>query len=216
MVHHEYLRELDRRLHTALGSSLDAVYLIGSAALGDFVEGESDLDVVTLCGERPPPAALEAVVAAARHEALPCPARLLELVLYSRESLRRRPVEFELNLNSGAGEATRWSTDPASESFHWFTLDLAIARGSALALSGPAAAELLPELKREDIVPALLTSLDWHEREATPRQLLGAAARAWRYAEAGDWPPKREAARWALARAAPEQLPARARAALTG
>jgi hypothetical protein len=91
VIHAAYLSELDARLGAALGELLDGVYLIGSAVFGDYVEGETDLDVAAVCQDPPPPAALDAVRASGSHEALPCPARLLELVVYSHASLARRP-----------------------------------------------------------------------------------------------------------------------------
>ena len=190
MIHAAYLSELDARLGAALGDLLEGVYLIGSAAFGDYVEGESDLDVAAVCREPPPRAALDAVRASASHDALPCPARLLELVVYSYASLGRRPPEFELNLNSGRSD-TRWSTDPSSEPRFWFALDVAIAREAGIALRGPPPRQLFPNLPASDLRAAADASLVWYEAEASAEQLALARRRARHFDETGAFGPKR-------------------------
>jgi streptomycin 3"-adenylyltransferase len=199
-LHAAYLRELDARLAQALGANLVGTYVIGSAALGDFVDGASDLDVAAVCSDAPSSAALDAVEARAGHPALACPARLLELVVYSRESLARSPVEYELNLNSGEGMATRASRRPADSAAFWFTIDLARSRERAVPLRGPDPSTVFPQFARADVLDALYVSLDWHAaHELPPRQVL-AACGAWMYAESGRLGSKREAVEWAAAR----------------
>lgn len=153
-----YLRELERRVTKTLQPV--GVYLLGSAATGEFVEGESDVDVAVVCDAAPDPEALDRLVTWLDHSELPCPARLLELVVYSRESLGKQPVEFELNLNTGEGIATHTTHALADEPWFWFTLDVHRARDTAIALSGPPPAEVFPELP-EDLVQAAFTA--WRE-----------------------------------------------------
>ena len=192
MIHADYLRELEARLAGALGDSLEGVYLIGSAAFGDYVEGESDLDVAAVCRTRPAPEALAEICWTASHDDLPCPARLLELVVYSRASLARRPPEFELNMNSGPS-LTRCSDDPAADPSFWFTIDIAIAREVGVALRGPPAAEVFPRLPEDDLRAAAQASLDWYEAEGSAGQLELARSRARRFSETGVFGPKRSA-----------------------
>src|SRR3954467_631502 len=80
-VPRNYLDALTTALRSALGQTLAAVYLTGSAAVGAYRQGVSDLDVLVVAqgAERPQ---LDAVVAACAHEALRCPAEKLELVVY--------------------------------------------------------------------------------------------------------------------------------------
>ena len=191
MIHADYLRELDARLAAALGDSLEGVYLIGSAAFGDYVEGESDLDVAAVCRERPAPEALAELCWTASHDVLPCPARLLELVVYSRASLARRPPEFELNLNSGRA-LTRCSDEPTSEPSFWFTIDVAIAREVGVVLRGPPPREVFPELPRADLLAAVQASIEWYEAEGSPDQSESARRRARRFRATGAFGPKRD------------------------
>ena len=70
-----YLRDLVARLRTLLEEELVGVYAGGSYALGDYDRGRSDLDVAAVVKGPLALASKAAVVGAARHEALPCPAR---------------------------------------------------------------------------------------------------------------------------------------------
>jgi hypothetical protein len=123
------------------------------------------------------------------HERLPCPARKLELALYTRAQVERpaEGIQPELNLNTGAGEH---SVEPA-DSF-WFVLDLAQAREHGVSLHGPGPAGLIGEMPRELILHALSHSMDWYAREdPESRDALLNAERARRYEEEGVWSSKR-------------------------
>jgi predicted nucleotidyltransferase len=107
-----YQDELVARLRTAFDETLVGVYAGGSWALGDYEPGRSDLDVAAVVRGALPRSANEAILAAVRHEALPCPARGLELVVYSdaAAATSRVDADFELNLNTGAA----WRFAPTS------------------------------------------------------------------------------------------------------
>ena len=176
------------------------VVLIGSAALGDYVPGVSDLDVAVIAPE--PVGDPEALVAPVRHAALPCPARKLELVVYraAQAAAPTRGLEFELDLNTGPG-GDRLLTDLGDEPSHWYLIDLAIAREHGIALSGPPARELIGEPPRADALAALEAGTRWAEEHEpdSPSTVLN-AARARRFAERGDWLSKSDAAVWAASR----------------
>src|SRR3954465_7470222 len=99
-----YLAELARRLRDVLGDDLLGVYAGGSYALGAYEPGRSDVDVTAVERGALTPETKQAVVERGRHEALPCPARGLELVVYPLATARAGDDEpgFELNLNTGA------------------------------------------------------------------------------------------------------------------
>ena len=169
------------------------------------MEGASDLDVAAVCESPPSHGALARVAAELDHSVLPCPARLLELVVYSRASLDRRPVEFELNLNTGAGMATESSTDPASGAGHCSrSTSPGPARARPSAASRPSRRS---RCSTGEVMAALAASLDWHEAEAPPPRQVLAACGAWRFAATGELGSKREAADWASVRSAePEAI----------
>lgn len=192
-----YVRELVGRLRSVLGDELVGAYLIGSLALGGYEPGRSDVDAAAVVGRPLSVTEKEAVVGACRHEALPCPARKLELVLYARG---RMPA-FELNVNTGADEPLHAGFDASAEPAFWFVLDLAIARGSGETLAGPPPADVVPEMARGELEAAVRQSLDWFlSHEAAADDLVLNACRTRRLLDEGMWSSKPEAGEWALAR----------------
>jgi predicted nucleotidyltransferase len=191
-----YARELVRRLAAVLGDELVGAYLVGSLALGGYEPGRSDVDVAALVRRRLGVGEKEAVVAACRHEALPCPARKVELVV----SVPERIPAFELNLNSGEVEH-RVDLDPSPASEHWFAIDASIARQAGVPLLGPPAAEAFPELPPAVVAEALRSSITWQlEHRLPPDDLVLNAARTRRFLDEGVWSSKVETGEWALRR----------------
>jgi predicted nucleotidyltransferase len=179
-----YLDELVQRLTRV--ADLDAAYLIGSGASGDYEPGRSDVDVVAVTARSLGEDERRALAEAA--ESLPCPARKLELVVYPRGSDRH-----EINLNTGEKVSFDADEDPA----FWFVLDRAIADEHAVALVGPPWRESFEPVSREAVLTALGEALDWQEREEPiGRSSVLNACRAWMWLERGDWGSKPEAAAW--------------------
>lgn len=198
-----YDRELVARVERVLGDALVAVYATGSWALGDYVQGASDLDRLVVSDAPLADGKADGLVAALRHESLPVPARKLELVVYAREALERPTpgAAFELNLNTGESVEDHAVTDPAAEPAHWFVLDRAIARERGIALVGPPALTLFAPLPRPWLREALHASLAWHAAnpdEAEPENTVLNACRAWLFLAEGRWASKEDAAAWAL------------------
>jgi hypothetical protein len=175
-----------------------SVILIGSAALGDYVHGVSDLDVAVV--SEGPVEDPEAVAAPLRHAELTCPADGLELVVYRADQAAAptRDLEFELDLNTGV-HGDRLLTELGSEPGHWYLIDLAIAREHGVSLAGPPASELIGEPPRADVLEALLAGLRWaaEEEPDSPNTVLN-ACRAARFALEGNWVGKGDAGRWAI------------------
>ena len=169
----------------------------GSAALGAYEPGRSDVDVIAVVAEPVAPEALRTLAGRVSQAELPCPARQLELVVWRRGSGR----PFELNLNTGVERADHVGVDPEAEPTFWFAIDRAIARERGRSLLGPPPGELLDEPPRAELLTALRESLDWHAKHEPdgPDAILN-AARAWRWARTGRWTSKRRAAEWAIGR----------------
>jgi Nucleotidyltransferase domain len=160
---------------------LEAVYLLGSAALGAYEQGRSDVDIVAVTQRSLSLEERRTLAAAA--EAIPCPARKLELVVYPRGS-----TAWEINLNT----SEHVSFDPAEEPAFWFVLDRAIAEQHALPLHGPAWAELFEPEPREAIEAALEEAAafgGWDD--PADAEVAATRARIWR--ETGRWVSKWEA-----------------------
>ena len=141
-----------------------------------------------------------ALVEALRHERIPCPARGLELVVYTEEAVRTASPDpgYELDLNTGETMPFRASFDDADADRHWYVIDRAIAREHGIALHGRRARRLFAEIPRAVLIDALAASIEWH-REAGQREQENAsrnAARAVRFAEQGIWSSKNAATQW--------------------
>jgi predicted nucleotidyltransferase len=177
-----YLEQLVSTLRR--NAPIEAVYLLGSAALGVYEHGRSDVDVVAVTSRSLAQDERRSLATAV--ELLPVPARKLELVVYPLGSDR-----WELNLNSGE----HVGLDPDAEPSFWFVLDRAIAEQHSLPLAGPEWLELFEPESDEAIEAALeqaAASDAW--REPHERALAAARARVWR--ETGRWISKRDAAEW--------------------
>jgi Nucleotidyltransferase domain len=170
-----YLAELTRRLHAAL--PVRSVYLIGSAARGGYTRGSSDLDVLALAAQPVSAEQRDAVARTCADDALPCPARKLELVVYEPDG-----ETVALNLNTGREGTT---TDAAE--WFWFVVDRAVAREHARALSGPPAAEAIGPIPDATIDRALTELVAWYEANepGEPARIAAARAAAWR--DRGEW-----------------------------
>jgi Domain of unknown function (DUF4111)/Nucleotidyltransferase domain len=215
-----YLEAATGRLRATLANALVGVYAGGSYALGDYLPGRSDLDVAVVVAEPLTDELRGAVVERLRHESLPCPARLLELVIYRQETARSgsASADFELNLNTGSGIAVRAQTDAdAQVGAHWFAIDRSVLSQAGIALWGPSADELFAAIPPAVLLRVLAESVRWHrEHPAAASDAVLNACRALRFAEDGRWSSKPAAGRWAASQGlAPEDLVAGATRART-
>jgi hypothetical protein len=198
----EYLDRLLEQLDGALGSDLAGAYLIGSAALGAYRPGRSDVDVYAVTRDLVPSGVLRRVAADCSHGALPCPARKLELVVIPAAEVREPSGQprWQLNLNTGAGLDDHAGLEPGEEPAFWFVLDLALAHSHAVALRGPAAAELVGAPDAAEVARAQAHAVAWYaEHEPGPGAVV-AACRAWLWHETGRFAAKGDAVRWAFER----------------
>ena len=190
-----YLRELSGRVADAAGEGLLGVYLVGSAAMGAYRPGSSDLDVWAVTRRVMSGAERRALVRRVDHAALRCPARGLELVV---ARFAGALPEVQVNLDDGPAMerrvATARSRMPAA---HWFTLDAAIARERAVALLGAPPREAFPRIPRSALLSAVRRSLAWHRRHGAEPDATLNGLRGARYAVEGVWGSKPEAVEWA-------------------
>jgi hypothetical protein len=169
-----YLAELVRAARQTLGSNLVAAYGAGSIALGAYQPGRSDIDVALVCEDALGLEQKQTLVSRLRHEALPCPARGLELVLYRRTVAQSGTPEpgFEVELNTGARmefRATYTVRDrPAADGQFWYALDRGILHQSGYVLYGPPASEMFADLSPVDLRALLVEALSWWLARPTP------------------------------------------------
>lgn len=196
------------------------VYAGGSIALGGYDPRRSDVDVAAVSTGPLPVETKLAIVDALRHESLPCPARGLELVVYSETSVREATPEpaYELNLNTGRAMPFRMSLSSEGDHEHWYAIDRAILREHGRALAGQPPGEHFGALPRGDVLDLVSEAVRWHEepgRAADDDAVLN-ACRAWRYAVEGVWSSKPAAGEWASDRAEDGGLVAQALATRAG
>ena len=196
-----YLDEVVARVRRAAGEELVGVYAGGSYGLGAYTPGRSDLDVAVVVRVAASRALRDQPVAELRHEALPCPARGLELVVY-REAVVRSPALdalFELNLNTGAAMPFRVDHEADVADAHWFAIDRSILHQAGHALAGPPAAGLFAAIPPRTLAPVLLEALRWHAGgEAEGDDAVLNACRSLRFVTEGVWSSKAAAGAWAL------------------
>jgi hypothetical protein len=173
-----------------LGEDLVGVYLAGSGALGGYIHGRSDVDVAVVVRSPLDRTQKEELVGSLRHEALRCPARGLELVVYAQGS-----GVPELNLNTGERMAFLATFEPGTDSPHWFVLDRAIIAQRGVVLIGPPPGEALVQPSEDEILEALAIGLEWYrDRPEEPRDDAALnAVRSRAYLETGRWASKAEA-----------------------
>jgi hypothetical protein len=209
-----YLNEAVRRLRRVLGDELVGAYAGGSVCLGAYEHGRSDVDLAAVSREAVPRELKGRLVGALRHEALPCPTRGLELVLYPEATVRQPAADpgYELELNTGSGLPYLCALDPAERpeqlGAHWYVIDRSILAARGLALDGPPAGDVFAPVPRELVLPALAESLRWFsvDQAAPGDDAVLNACRALRYAAEGVWSAKPDAGRWAVGRLGADEL----------
>jgi hypothetical protein len=139
-----------------------------------YQPGRSDVDVALVVARPLAGPVKRALVDRLRHEALPCPARGLELVAYRREIAASGTPDpgFEVELNTGATMPFRATYDPAerpvADGRFWYALDRSILRQSGLALLGPPAADVFADPAPEELRGLLVAALRWWLALPTP------------------------------------------------
>jgi hypothetical protein len=183
-----------------LGSDLVGAYFVGSVALGGYVSGESDVDVVAVSQHAVPENPKEAVALQLLKVARRCPTRGLEFTLYRREIASSPPygADFEVNVNGGPRMERLVHMVSAREPAFWYVLDRAIAYRHGVVIVGPPAVEVFADASRRSLLDALGDSVRWHRQHerATLYSVLN-AARAWRFAAEDVLGSKIDGARWA-------------------
>jgi hypothetical protein len=195
-----YGEEVTRTLYSLLPGPLVGSYFVGSVALGGYLHGRSDIDMVAVLGGDVAQDEKMRVAVGLAHRSLPCPTRGLELVLYSRAAVAaaRPDAAFALNFTTGPGMGEHVGVDPTAEPRFWFLIDRAVARAHGRVITGPAPASLFAPLPRSWLLDALLEAILWHRAtERLGHDSVLNAARAWRFAVEGVLTSKEDGAAWA-------------------
>ena len=198
-----YGREVVASLEDILGDALVGAYYVGSIALGGYVAGESDLDMVAVSDRAIPDQETSSLAEAVFATTTSCPARGLEFTLYRRDIVTSSPgaADFEINVNGGPRMARAIHLESRAEPGFWYVLDRAIAHRCGVSICGPSPAELFAEVSRRVLLDALIESMRWHrEHERATLYSVLNASRAWRFAAEDVLGSKLEGAAWARER----------------
>ena len=199
-----YLSALVERLRAVLGDALIGIYPTGSLALDGYAPGRSDLDIIAVV-ERAARPVLAALVTRIGHDALPCPAAGLELVLYERDALAAAAgsgAGFALNLNTGRELPPKVEFGPtAGEPTFWYPIDRAICRQRDGSLVGPAPRTVLPPVPFEALLPVVTDSVRAHLDALADHgdNAVLNGCRSLRFGAERRWYAKPAAADWAMA-----------------
>jgi hypothetical protein len=163
---------------------LEALYVLGSGATGDFEAHRSDLDLVAVVDHALGASEKEMIIGSLGR--LDVPARTLELAVYAAGS---QPPEFELNANADADGAAEFPDEPP----HWFVIDAALAQERAVPLVGPPWSTYFEPISPAQARKAVSESLAWSEAHPDDEFARANAVRARHHLEHGEWLGKREA-----------------------
>lgn len=194
---------IDTLLHSLLPEEIIGTYFVGSVALGGYVPGESDIDIVAVCKQPISVEKKRAIADEVLSATALCPGRGLEFTLYRLGIASAPPVaaDFEVNVNGGRRMPSSVHTAPDQEPFFWYVLDRAIAHRQGLVISGPPARGVFADASRPQLLNAMRESMRWHRKheKATLYSVLN-ATRAWRFAAEDVLGSKLAGASWARSR----------------
>ena len=197
----QYLDALAGAVAAAAAGNLVGVYVHGSLALGGFDPRRSDVDVLVVVENELPWAHRSALADALGEEALPCPARGLELSVVTRESALHPcwpAPRFELHVTT-APEDSKVVDGHGRPGDPDLVLHYAVCRAAGLLVGeGPPPHEVFGSVPTRIVLERLLNELAWAIEHAPSGYVVLNACRAWRYARQGDLVSKVDGGRWAL------------------
>ena len=176
-----YARALTGRLMTVSGGLLQAAYLHGSAALGGWVPGRSDVDMLFVIGDGIDGVAVEQMSQALCEAAGQCPGRELEcsVVTVAQAGQPAPPWPFVLHVAAGPGQPDR-AVRPGGQSpgDPDLLMHYAVCRAAGWPAFGPRAAELIGAVPRRTILDYLAGELCWGVEHAPEAYAVLNACRA--------------------------------------
>lgn len=159
-----YARTLTGQLITLSGGLLQAAYLHGSAALGGWMPGRSDVDMLFVTADGTGSGVVERMSQALCEAAGQCPGRELECSVVTVVQARQPapPWPFVLHVAAGPGKPD-WTVQPGSQSpgDPDLLMHYAVCRASGWPVCGPPAAELIGAVPRRVILDYLAGELCW-------------------------------------------------------
>jgi hypothetical protein len=171
----------------ASGGRLQAAYLHGSAVLGGWLPGRSDVDAMFVTEADLPPATVTAVAEVLVAGAADCPGTNLECSVVTTGQARRpsAPWPFVLHVHAGAG-APRVVRGDGSAGDADLLMHYVVCRVAGWALHGPPPRNVIGAVPRPVILSYLADELDWGLANALEPYAVLNACRALAFAADGN------------------------------
>jgi len=176
-----FARALTGQLMVTSDGVLQAAYLHGSAALGGWVPGRSDVDVLFVAADGVPGAAVTRMGDVLCEGAGRCPGRELEcsVVTVAQARQPRPPWPFVLHVTAGPGKPGRvvWP-DSRSPGDPDLLMHYAVCRAAGWPVCGPPPQDLIGAVPRRAILDYLAGELGWGIERAPEAYAVLNACRA--------------------------------------
>ncbi|MEM6475596.1 MAG: aminoglycoside adenylyltransferase domain-containing protein [Pseudomonadota bacterium] len=218
-----YLEKVTSLVRDTLGQDLKGLYLHGSGAQSDYNQGTSDIDILGVVATGSiSDAQRSKLVSRLTHDALPVPAKGLEIILCPEDAVCEPVLDLPFDFALSTGHSWPTQCEPrgtASDSL----INITLCRQSGISLFGPPPDQVLAPVPRDLLREALIEEIEWHQQNlfvepegATPENAVLNAARSLYAAETGRILSKSEGARWWLERYPEDELVAGALAIRKG
>jgi Domain of unknown function (DUF4111) len=176
-----YARELTDRLADIAGGRLEAAYLHGSSALGGWVPGRSDVDILFIAADGLPEAVAPEMTRLLLEVGGACPGSALEcsVVTVTQAAEPVPPWEFVLHVVAGPGEPGRVvRPDGLLRGDRDLIMHYTVCRAAGWAVSGPPPRDLIGPVPRPVVLDYLDDELCWGLEHAPEAYAVLNACRA--------------------------------------
>lgn len=206
-----YVERLDDAVRDAVGSCLVGTYLHGSAALGGFVPGRSDVDALLIVSDATLPITAGELATVICSVGTDCPGRGLELsaVTATAAGSPAAPWPFIIHVATD-GHHTPTIIEDRGQGDPDLLMHYAVVRAASHPISGPPPPDVIGTIAAGSIARYLVDELDWALTKSTAAYAVLNACRAWRFATDAAIVSKLDGAAWALDQGAPTEIVDRA------
>jgi len=191
-----HIRAIARRLEARL-QSLVAIYVCGSAVLGDFHPGRSDVDLVAVCVDRVGPASSRRLARMVRKACSRWAIGVDLSVMTTEAAAESSDPWYEFHLNTSVDVERHFGEEPLAR---WLHIYIANCRRYGATIVGPPATEVFAPVPRPRLLEVLLEQTQMESGWRQPHVRVLNACRTWRYLSENAFCSRSAGGRWALPR----------------